>query len=282
MAENNKYPLVSVICLCWNHEKYINQCFSSIFEQTYNNIEIIFIDNNSTDNSYQIGLSLLQKSAISYKTIKRNGNFSISNNLNTALNECSGTYVMCISTDDWLTNDSIKLKVNFLESNLDYAMVYTSGYYYYQNINLVKDFIIDTPFHGKVFKELLKCNFVFAIGVLMRTESVINVGKYNENINIEDWYMWLKLSQKYKIGYLDKKLAYYRIHSSNSSSNIKRMMQNEVLILSEYKDYPEAKLGIRNTKRRYLQLSFFQLLNLLPFYKSFNKIVKSIKQSGNN
>ncbi|MFA9212755.1 MAG: glycosyltransferase family 2 protein [Candidatus Methylacidiphilales bacterium] len=276
MSENNKYPLVSIICLCWNHEEYINQCFSSIFEQTYKNIEIIFIDNNSTDNSYQIGLSLLQKSAISYKTIKRNDNFSVSNNLNKALNECSGTYVLCISTDDWLTNDSIELKVNFLENNLDYAMVYTNGYLYFQNNDLIKDYIIENPFSGNVFKELLKSNFIFDIGVLTRKQVMVEVGKYDENIGIEDWYMWLKIAEKNKVGFLDKKLAFYRKHNTNSSLNLKKMKDNELKILNQYLNYKEAQVGIKKIKKRYIQQLFFQQLNKLALYRYLKNNIKKL------
>ena len=66
MTEKNEKALVSIICICWNHENYITQCLNSLLEQTYQNIEIIFIDNLSTDHSFEIANQLLSDSKIPF------------------------------------------------------------------------------------------------------------------------------------------------------------------------------------------------------------------------
>ncbi|MCF8429818.1 MAG: glycosyltransferase family 2 protein, partial [Bacteroidia bacterium] len=168
MREENESALVSIICICWNHENYIEECINSIIKQTYKNIEIIFIDNQSTDNSFEIASNIIQKSGFKYSLNKRISNFGIANNLNFAINLCKGKYIMSISTDDWLTPDSIEKKVNYLQANPEFAMVSSNGYIYNQRINETVPYIEKRAKTGYLFNDLLKDNFIFAIGVLIK------------------------------------------------------------------------------------------------------------------
>src|SRR3989344_5268912 len=103
----NKIPLVSVICLSYNHEKYIQQALQSIIAQTYTNFEIIYIDNNSSDQSFEIGNDLLKKSNINFISKKFDSNLGIPKVLNYVINNLiKGDYICLMAMDDWLEKDN--------------------------------------------------------------------------------------------------------------------------------------------------------------------------------
>jgi glycosyltransferase involved in cell wall biosynthesis len=273
MIEKNEKALVSIICICWNHENYIEQCLNSLLAQTYQNIEIIFIDNHSSDQSYEKANKMLSASEIPFSINKRTSNFGISNNINFALNLCKGKYIMSISTDDWLTADSIAKKVYYLEENPQFAMVSSNGYIYNQNINETVPYIEKRAKTGYLFNDLLKENFIFAIGVLIKLSVIKEVGLYDESCPIEDWSLWIKISKNHQIGFIPDQLAYYRKHGNNFSGNFKKMKASEIMLLNNYSSYPEAELGKKNARKRFYRYTILGYLSKIPFYYSAKKII---------
>ena len=276
MTEKNERELVSIICICWNHENYIEQCLNSLLSQTYKNIEIIFIDNLSTDNSFEIANKMLSESETHFTLIKRTSNFGISSNINFAVNLCKGKYIMSMSTDDWLTPDSIAKKVQYLEENPQFAMVSSNGYIYNQNINETIPYIENRAKTGYLFHDLLKENFIFAIGVLIKLSVIKEVGLYDEECPIEDWSMWIKISKNHQIGFIPDKLAYYRKHGNNFSGNFKKMKTSEINLLNNYLEYPEAELGKKNARKRFYRYTILGYLSKIPFYYPAKKIFWSL------
>ena len=93
--------MVSVFLLSWNHEKYIEQAVRSILSQTYKEIEIVFVDNNSSDNSFNIAVQIFETAGISFKAFKREKDYNIAANLNYLLSNSDGQYICILSADDW-------------------------------------------------------------------------------------------------------------------------------------------------------------------------------------
>lgn len=128
----NQKPLVSVLLISMNHENYIEQAINSILSQSYSNFEIIFLDNNSKDKTFEIGDLLLKKSNVNYVGIKNDSNKGVSENLNIVVDNAKGTYVSILSGDDWYELKNIELRLDFLtKNNLD--VVLADGYKYIQN-----------------------------------------------------------------------------------------------------------------------------------------------------
>ena len=78
----NQQPLVSVLLIAMNHEKFIAQAVHSILNQTYKNIEVVFLDNNSKDKTFEIANEIFLNSKINFKAIKNTENKGVSKNLN--------------------------------------------------------------------------------------------------------------------------------------------------------------------------------------------------------
>ena len=117
-------PLVSVLIPCYNCEKYVEKAVTSIIEQSYSNLEILVIDDGSTDNTGSILQELAQKdSRIRY--IKNETNLKLIKTLNKGIDLCRGKYIARMDADDISLPTRIVKQVNFLEKHPDIGIVGT-------------------------------------------------------------------------------------------------------------------------------------------------------------
>lgn len=229
-------PLVSVLVVSYNHSAYINECLDSIKNQTYSNIELIVADDFSRDNSVDVYNTWISDNNYEAKCVFNERNIGLANTLNNCIKLLKGKYVKIIAADDFLHPDSIVECVHFLESNSsDYGMVFTNVFYVNASSELV-DSVTDFDTLGmipavKFSQELLKGNRIAALSVLMRVDVLIETGDYDEGVLAEDYHRWLLITQKYFIGYLPKKLAYYRSHPTNISKLKADLILEDALIL---------------------------------------------------
>lgn len=211
--------LVSIICLGLNHSRYIEKTMYYLINQSYKNIEIIFIDANSADDTFELGKKILTNSNISHQCIKNNPRLNISQNLNLGIKMSKGEYISIASCDDWMDIKCIEEKLNFYLQHPYLGLVYSDGYFYYDKENEFKE--IKSPITGikNIYEELLKENFLHNKAFMVHKSVFEKVGLFNESVMIEDWEMSLRIAKTYSIGHLRKHHFYYRIHSSNMSIN---------------------------------------------------------------
>jgi len=129
-----KKPLVSILIASYNKERYVKRCINSCKIQTYDNIEIIFYDDGSEDNSYQIAKNI--KGVKSYKNKKRKklGKFNTYNqinNYNKAFLKSKGKYILLLDSDDFFKKNKVKEIVNYFNRNKNCNIVFDLPIYYY-------------------------------------------------------------------------------------------------------------------------------------------------------
>lgn len=107
-------PLISVIVPIYNVEQYISKCIESIINQTYKNIEIICVDDGSTDGSYEVIAKCAQADG-RIKIIRKN-NEGVSQARNSALDIASGDYIMFVDSDDWIDENCCEYSINIATS----------------------------------------------------------------------------------------------------------------------------------------------------------------------
>lgn len=111
--------LISVVVTCYNHEKYIEQCLRSVFNQTYTNIELIVLDDGSTDSSPQIIQEVLKDSPFDTK-FETHENLGVVNNRNLGLELIRGDYLLFVDSDNYLDADYVEqLYSKLTETNAD-------------------------------------------------------------------------------------------------------------------------------------------------------------------
>ena len=241
---------VSIITPCLNGEEFVSRYLESILNQTHKNIELIFINDGSTDKTEDIVKSYIPKFKDRGMTLiyiyKENGGQAKA--LNQGLKLFTGDYLTWPDSDDILTKDSIEKKVSFLENNSNYGIVRSDacivnensidvsiGYFGKNNLNKYKeDLFYDFIIENRVW---------FAPGCYMiRTESLMEV---NPNKDIyegkggQNWQMLLPITYKYKCGYIDEPLYKYVVREESHSHNLKTPIE----LLERYDDHKDILIN---------------------------------------
>ncbi|MEI9912652.1 MAG: glycosyltransferase family A protein [Bacteroidota bacterium] len=267
--------LVSVLCLSMNHDQYVEQGYSSVLNQTYRNLEILYVDNNSKDKTFEIADKLFRNSGLPYKGFKRTESYGISANLNFLLKEATGEFIAVLSGDDWWENDNLKLKIDCFNSDSGYGLVYGNGYKYFELEKKQHVFYTEMQKSGFLFNDLLKGNLFFAGSVVSRYEALKEIGFFDENLPMEDWDMYLRMAEKYKIGYVHQPITYSRVTGKNLSSNIEFMDKGYEFYFKKYAKYPEIAEAKKNIKLAHA----YQLARYSPGLKSLKYIIGNMQWS---
>lgn len=244
IQSSEKAPLVSVVIPCYNHQNYVEECISSIINQGYRNIELIIIDDGSSDDSVRIIQKLrpeCQDRFIRFEFIARS-NQGLCATLNQAIEWCEGKYFSAVASDDvWMPFKTAQ-QVKFLEENPNISAVFGGI------VLIDKDsrFIRKIERHGVFsFQDIfLNRHFLPAPTALIRLNQLRDVG-YDPNIKIEDWNMWLKLTRNCDASLvtLKQSVAFYRQHGSSVSRDVDFMYEQGIRILAQFrsdKNYDRA------------------------------------------
>ncbi|WP_461537933.1 glycosyltransferase family 2 protein [Spongorhabdus nitratireducens] len=254
--EVDSSPLVTVLVPCYNHQAFVEKAIRSIVDQTYKNIELIVLDDGSSDNCPQILEEMSRKYGFYYE---HQPNMGLIKTLNKGLSLAKGKYICPFASDDIMFLDRIEKQVAMLESRPDAAVCAGNIINIDDNGEILAKQRI-RPERELGFDELFWQNIPgpAAPTAMIRRSALDEVGDYDPDIRIEDMYMWLKLANAgYKIVILNDLFAYYRKHGSNTHSNYRFMLENEMKILSAYSGHPKYEL----VKKRLLVSTFVKVAN---------------------
>jgi len=238
---------VSVIVPVFNGEKYIGETLRSVFSQDYANLEVIVVNDGSTDATLQEILPFRDHSNFIYLEQPNRG---VSAARNKGLMCATGEFVAFLDHDDLWLPQKIRLQVEYLTSHPEVALVHSD--YSAIDANGSPTYLYRSPrwptnVEGYCFKDLFIRNRLALLTVMVRTACLDRVGEFNEKITAaEDYEMWLRLAWYYPFGYLSERLAYYRLHDSNASCNKLNMELMELFVIdSILAKFPEVSRIIR-------------------------------------
>ncbi len=223
-----KYPLVTIGVINYNYSKYVVNALDSILSQTYPNIEIIIIDDFSTDDSVGIIDEWIFRNSknTNIHYIKNESNQGLAKNSNTILNFANGKYFQILDADDIILPEKTFNQVEIIEKNQNCAFAFSDVSVINENGEIIKEnYFVQIGYFdkvipsGKIFENLLQFNFVPLPSVLINTNYAKIVGGFNLKFQVQDYYMWLKLTESYSAVYYPQIVGYYRIHSTSMSNN---------------------------------------------------------------
>lgn len=265
-------PLVSVVIPCYNHEEFVQDCIQSVIDQTYQNIELIIIDDGSSDGSVakiQEMSELCQKRFTNFE-FRFRPNKGLCATLNEALEWCEGTFYSALGSDDKILPNKIDIQVDFLKKNKKYIAVFGGVDLIDNNDKLIGHWLYEEKKY--TFKDIfLHTHNLPAPTALMKIEAVKVVGGYKSGMIIEDWYMWLKLSKIGDIYYLPKIFARYRFHETNLSKNLDKMHKGRFQVIDSFKNEDQYKLARLNVE--WMNASEFLRVNRVEAIKGYLKIL---------
>lgn len=285
--------LVSVVIPCYNHEDFVQASIQSVINQTYENIELIIIDDGSKDGSIakiEEMTKLCEQRFVNFEFRSR-PNKGLSATLNEAIEWCQGEYYSGIASDDVILSHKLKVQVEFLNSHHNVLAVFGGVQHIDENDKIIATSLSKSRYYD--FKRIIMHKFDLpAVTQLIRLQALKETGGYDSSIILEDWYMWLKLTKHGSIYYMSEIFALYRLHDNNISKDSEKMKQGRLDVLSFFKDskyYNKALTNIKwfNTKKQYEESSnkikySLRLFSIKPFKTAnyfFKKFVKTIKLS---
>ena len=199
---------------CFNGEEFLIYALESVLKQTYQNWELIFWNNKSTDKSEKIFKSFRDPR---FKYFKSNYYQKLYKARNSAIKKCKGKYIAFIDTDDWWLKKKIQKQVNLLEKNKEYPFTYSNCFLFNQEKKTKKIFNTSNLPSGKISQKLLN-KYVINIGTVMLKKSLFKNLKFNEFYEIiGDFDLFIKLSLKNMFLSNQEPLTFYRLHKKNFS-----------------------------------------------------------------
>lgn len=262
--------LVSVIVPVYNHEKFIGVTIESVLSQTYENWELLVIDDCSTDGSWGI----IQKYAgrdSRIKAFRNNENKGLIPNWKFLIDTSRGEYIAFLEGDDFFYENNLKRKLEVFEKYSDLGMVYcnfdvvnengemvTKDYRSFQNVRVYKnEFIRPSEYLSS------KHHLINSYGQVMIRKSIIKKVGYPRTLDPaekvflpSDWDFNFRVSTQNKVYYLEEILFAYRRHSNNNSYDAVKAYKHISLLLAEYeKNFCTNKgviAAIRYKRGRYI------------------------------
>ena len=273
-AEQN-LPLVTVVVPSYNHEKFITKCIESIVNQTYTNINLIIIDDGSTDSSQLILKELQKKYKFDLFFQENKGLPFIFNKVIKESNK--GKYFTFCASDDYWDREKIENQVGFMEKNPHYPMSFGKTFYIDEIDNIIpKEDINNNKLKGGyIFNELFLFKFHPPVNYIFRSNIFDLVGLYDNDLIAEDFDMNLRISSKFQIGYLEKNLSYYRISNSNGKlKNREKLTNSHLKSIDRFKEnilYRKSKhlIFLRNFLE-YSKHTKYKILGMKYMIKSIN------------
>jgi len=221
---------VSIITPAYNAEKYLNETIKSVQNQTYQQWEMIIVDDCSSDNTYAVALQYAEEDK-RIKVLKNNHNLGVSATRNVALDIATGEYVAFLDSDDQWTSDKLQHQLTFMEAN-DYVLTYTD-YQLLNNSDGSKGKIIQVPkrmSYGSIYKNTaIACLTV----VINRKKS----GSFHMPLitHTEDQITWQEILKRGYTAYgLNENLALYRVGNISLTNSKKSSVH---LQWHTYRDY---------------------------------------------
>lgn len=209
-------PLVSVLLSTHNQEKYLKEAIESILKQTYQNLEFLVVNDDSTDSTRSILQKYNDKRLIVIANKKKLG---LTKSLNRALRLSKGKYIARMDGDDISTRDRLKTQITFLEKNRDIAAVGSWAQVIDDKGRKVK--IRRTPMGFKeINKEIPKLNPFIHSTLVFRAEVFKEIGPYDESfLFAQDYDLMLRITSRFKTANINKALLLYREHPKSVSSS---------------------------------------------------------------
>lgn len=206
-------PTISVIIHTFNNEKFIAETVESVLRQTYNDYEIIVVDDGSEDGTRDALLPYMQKIRYHYK---ENGGIASAKNAGISLSNAE--FIAFLDHDDLWVPDKLKIQMEHFNNNPQVGLVYAK----YTSFKSDKELRTkpEKGYSGWIFKELLSKSFIQTSTVIVKKECLNAVGPYDESFKLADEYdMFLRVAKRFQCGFVDKELTRYRVHDRNASRN---------------------------------------------------------------
>ena len=284
---STKKPLISVLMNCYNGEKYIREAVDSVINQTYENWEIIFWDNQSSDSSAKFFLEY-DDSRLKYFYAQKHtelGDARVN-----AMGKAKGSWVGILDVDDIWCKEKLEYQVDIINKSLDDGVELGLVYGKVLEINergievgelAQANYKNKTLPNGMILKELLlKGNFIMSPSILFSMNAFKQIGGFPKGyLNASDYYLSCAISSIYRVGVVNKYVAKYREHQNNLTLNQKVIaFEEQLMIFNKWAEYVDINdfQKIKRIKELNVMIAFMEM----KYKKNYIKGAKIILLHG--
>lgn len=248
-AMNAEQPLVSVIIASYNHAPYIEASIASVLAQTYANIELLVVDDGSSDDSVERIQRMQAQHGFDFRAQANQG---LSRTLNDSIARARGNLIVSFGSDDVMLPQRLALQVAYMQGKPEVGIC--AG-----NIEEIdadgrsRGVPRDLPLRRLDFEDVFLNRKAGAPAptLMFRREALERVGGFDPQIRLEDLYIQLKITRAgYFVDILGEVLAQYRVHGSNTYKNYRFMVDNVLRTYAQFSGhpaYPEVCARFRNS-----------------------------------
>lgn len=231
--------MVSVIIPNYNHSAFLSQRINSVLNQTYQDFELILLDDCSTDNSREIIDTFRGNSKISKIVYNELNSGSVFKQWEKGINLAQGEFIWIAESDDFADHSFLQVMMEQISSDAKLGFVYSDSIIIENGINANKRF---SHFRNELFQTTKwssdyiaegaseiddclwqSCTVNNASAVLFRKEALLKANPFDAQFRyMGDWYCYLKMCNLYKIGYINKPLNFYNEHDKNASIKLRK------------------------------------------------------------
>jgi len=234
--KGNKSFEVSVIIPTYNRAELLNRAIESVLNQTYDNTEIIIVDDASTDHTKQL-IENLQNNRIHYIYNEKNMGASAARNI--GIKKAKSQLIAFLDSDDVWHKDKLKLQVEALKNAPDTVGMVYCEYKYYQidgssGVCPDKDIPLALKM-GDMFLSLLILPMIGTPSMLIRKSCLEHVGLFDESYPcLEDYELSLRIAKEYDIAFVPQVLFEAYARSESVTNNVKGMFEAKIAIMKKY------------------------------------------------
>jgi len=261
----NNTALVSICIPTYNRANMVNRTIESALDQTYPHIEVIVVDDCSTDNTDEIVASFNDPRL---KYVKNSRNLGQFQNCNLCLDIAKGKYIHILHSDDYIEPDFTRICVSFLEDHPEVSLTYSSAHFTcgdekQEITNFPSDMIFNSP---DGFRQILMQTLsIITPSVMARRDVYKEIGYFSpEYPYAADYYQWLRISRKYSIAYVRSAWINYRIGNHSESHNY--LFRNPTGYLDLIKIYTRTVVELGDDSDEFtdeLNFAFYQFIRTI-------------------
>ena len=243
---DSTWPRVSVIIPTYNRSALLSLTVESVLAQTYPRIEVIVVDDGSTDDTAEVMAQHAGR-----VTYIRQTNQGVAAARNRGIQAASGECLTCLDDDDLLLPTKIERQVQVLASRPRVGMVHCRFYYADEDGNHL--YKIGFLPEGQVLEKLVCKNFIWSGAPLIPRRCLDQVGLFDEQVPsiVADWDMWLRIAQAgYPFACVQEPLGTYRVHRDSMMSDVAELERGVFAILERVFSNPDVPVEVMTLKRQ--------------------------------
>lgn len=201
-------PTVSVIINCFNESEFVGEAIDSVFAQTFQDWEIVFWDNASSDGSGDIAAGYGNK----VRCFRSDEMVQLGTARKLAFEQTRGEYVAILDADDVWLPEKLESQVDLFQNNSDVGMVYCDVTYFDDQGDSERLFQLVDPHRGDIFEHLISQNFMFSSAMIFRRSALDELGcAFDDSYaRAQDYDLTLRLAYDFQVDYVNKPLAKWR------------------------------------------------------------------------